>query len=97
MKLSQEQIEHMARLARIELLEEEKEKFQKQLSAVLEYMEILNEIDTEKVEPTSQVTGLKNVFREDIVRACDEETRKLILENFPERDGRLLRVPAVFQ
>lgn len=54
-------------LARIKLTPEEAEKFESQLGSVLEYMEILNEVDTEGVEPTSQVTGLQDVMREDEV------------------------------
>lgn len=57
----------MAKLARLLLKDEEVEMFSKQLSEVFEYMEVLNEVDTEGVIPTSQVTGLENVFREDVV------------------------------
>ena len=66
-RLSRDQVKHIAKLARLSLTEEEVEKFQRQLSEVLEYMEVLNEVETEGVEPTAQVTGLENVFREDEV------------------------------
>jgi aspartyl-tRNA(Asn)/glutamyl-tRNA(Gln) amidotransferase subunit C len=65
--LTEEQVRHVAKLARIDLADEEVKKFASQLSGVLDYMDILNEIDTEKVEETSQVTGLKNIMAEDEV------------------------------
>jgi len=72
--LSEEEVRHVATLARLDLTDEEAKKFAKQMSDVLSYMEILNEVDTDKVEATSQVTRLKNVSREDKVENwCDRE------------------------
>ncbi len=64
-KLTKNQVRHIAKLANLSLTEKEVAKFQKQLSEILDYVEVLNELNTKKVEPTSQVTGLENVFRED--------------------------------
>jgi aspartyl-tRNA(Asn)/glutamyl-tRNA(Gln) amidotransferase subunit C len=64
----------IAKLARLELSDEEVEKFSGQLSDVLNYVEILNKVDTKDVEETSQVTGLVNVFRKDVVVPCDYGT-----------------------
>lgn len=97
MKLTREEVEHLGKLARLALTEEEKERYATELSAILEYVEQLQEVDTTDVEPTSQVTGLEDVYREDVVRACDEETRKKIIAQFPEREGDLLKVPGVFE
>lgn len=97
MKLTREEVDHLGRLARLALTDEEKERYATELSAILEYVEQLQEVDTTDVEPTSQVTGLEDVYREDVVRACDEETRKKIIAQFPERDGDLLKVPGVFE
>ncbi|MBI1982167.1 MAG: Asp-tRNA(Asn)/Glu-tRNA(Gln) amidotransferase subunit GatC [Candidatus Levybacteria bacterium] len=58
-------VSHIAKLANLSLKEEEKEKFEKQLSSILDYVKKLEEVDTSKVEPTPQVTGLKNITRED--------------------------------
>ena len=58
-------IKHIADLANLKLAPKELKKFQKQLTAVLEYIETLNSVKTGSVEPTSQVTGLENVFRTD--------------------------------
>ncbi|MCJ7804642.1 Asp-tRNA(Asn)/Glu-tRNA(Gln) amidotransferase subunit GatC [Patescibacteria group bacterium] len=64
-KLSEKEVKHVAKLAKLGLTPSEVKKFQEQLSEVLAYMEILKEVKTEKTEPTSQVTSLENVFRED--------------------------------
>ncbi|EKD57977.1 MAG: glutamyl-tRNA(Gln) amidotransferase, C subunit [uncultured bacterium] len=66
--LSAAQVKHIAKLANLPLTEEEIRLFQKQLSHVLDYFKLLQELDTEKVSPTSQVTGLGNVFRSDETR-----------------------------
>ncbi|MBI4084834.1 MAG: Asp-tRNA(Asn)/Glu-tRNA(Gln) amidotransferase subunit GatC [Candidatus Levybacteria bacterium] len=60
-------VSHVAKLANLALKDEEIKKFEKQLSAILEYIKKLSAVDTKNVEPTSQVTGLENVTREDIV------------------------------
>ncbi|MFA6550075.1 MAG: Asp-tRNA(Asn)/Glu-tRNA(Gln) amidotransferase subunit GatC [Candidatus Gracilibacteria bacterium] len=65
--LSEEEVKHIAKLARIRLTDEEIKKFSTQLTDILEYVKILEEVDTKDVEPTSQVTGLKDVTREDVV------------------------------
>lgn len=64
-KLIQKDIKHTAELAKLKLSESELEKFEKELNSILEYMEILNEVDTKGVEETSQVTGLTNNLRKD--------------------------------
>jgi len=63
--ISKEQVKHIAKLARLSLSEKEVEKFQKQLGDILDYIKILDELNVEKEKPTSHVTGLINVFRED--------------------------------
>lgn len=97
MKLTKDEVEHLGRLARLSLTEEEKAQYAVELSAILEFVEQLQEVDTTDVEPTSQVTGLEDVYREDVVRGCGDEMRKKIIEQFPERDGDLLKVPGVFE
>lgn len=64
-KLNEKDVRHVAQLARLELTEEEVVKFQKQLSEVLDYFKIMDEVDIKNIEPTSQVTGTENRFRED--------------------------------
>jgi len=66
-QLTREDVLKLARLARLELSDDEIEEYQKELSAVLDYVAQLDTVDTEGLQPTSQVTGLKNVTRDDQV------------------------------
>ncbi len=87
-KITYKEVEHIANLARIELTEEEKRKFSGELSDVLGCVKQLGEVNTKNIEPVSQVTGLVNVLRDDIIENCDEDTRERIIKNFPqEKDG----------
>jgi len=62
-KLTTDDVKHVAKLANLPLTDEEIKKFQEQLSSVVSYIDELQEVDTKDVEPTSQTTGLENVFR----------------------------------
>lgn len=95
MPLTKEQVQRVADLARIEITEAEKEKFAEELSAVLGYIEQLQEVDTKDILATNQVTGLVNVTREDIIENCDEETRKKILAAAPMKERDYIKVKAV--
>lgn len=77
MKLTKEQVNHVAKLARLGLKEDEVFKFQTQLSGILDYVEMLNEVDTTGIEPTAQVTGLTNVTRKDEVKVTWDPKRLL--------------------
>ncbi len=96
MKLTVEEIEQIAALARLELSRKEKKMYAEQLTTVLDYVEMLNEVSTDNVEETCQVTGLEDVVREDEVEECDEETKKKLIEQFPDKHDDLLKVKAVF-
>jgi len=94
-KLSIKDVEHIAKLSRLELTSAEKEKFAKQLSSVIDYVQELNEVDTSGVEITAQVTGLINVTVADEIKP-GEMDYKAIEANAPEfRDGSIV-VPGVF-
>ncbi|MDA1209140.1 MAG: Asp-tRNA(Asn)/Glu-tRNA(Gln) amidotransferase subunit GatC [bacterium] len=67
-QLSDNEVRHIAKLARINLREEQVSKFGKELTSILAYIDQLQEVDTKGVEPTEQVTGLHNAFREDEVK-----------------------------
>ena len=82
-QLTRDDVLKLARLARIELEEDEIDKFAQEFSAILQYVEQLQSVDVEGLEPTSQVNGLKNVMRPDTVVNYGYKTRKL-LENVPE-------------
>ncbi|MEK7065247.1 MAG: Asp-tRNA(Asn)/Glu-tRNA(Gln) amidotransferase subunit GatC [Patescibacteria group bacterium] len=96
MALTTNEIEQVAALARLELSEKEKKMYAEQLSVVLDYFSMLNEVNTDNVIETSQVTGLEDVVREDKVVERSEETKQKLIKNFPEKVGRLLKVKAVF-
>jgi aspartyl-tRNA(Asn)/glutamyl-tRNA(Gln) amidotransferase subunit C len=81
-KLSRDDVLKLARLSRLKLTDEETEKFREELSEILEYVEILNKVDTSGLEPTSQVTGLKNVMRKDETRDYGYKPEDL-LKNAP--------------
>jgi len=95
MILNKEEIKHIAKLAKLNLSEEEIGKFQKQLSSILDYIELLNEVDTTNVEPTTQTTRLKNVAREDTPSKEQCLTQEEALENVSERQDGYIRTKAV--
>jgi aspartyl-tRNA(Asn)/glutamyl-tRNA(Gln) amidotransferase subunit C len=83
MKITKQEVEHVARLARLELSEQEKETLTDQLSNILTYVEQLNELDTKDVEPTSHVLDINNVMRDDVPEASLPQDRALV--NGPDR------------
>jgi aspartyl-tRNA(Asn)/glutamyl-tRNA(Gln) amidotransferase subunit C len=94
MALTSEQVAHVAHLARLELEAAELEKMRVQLSQILDYFDMLGEVDTTGVAPTAQVTGLTNAFRDDELR--DSLPREAALANAPaQRDG-MFQVEAIF-
>ncbi len=95
MKISKEDVEHVAKLARLRLTEEEKGKFGKQLNQILEYVEKLNELNIDGVEPTSHVVPLKNVLREDEVKPSLSEEDAL--SNAPDKKGNFFKVPRIIE
>ena len=94
-KLSEAKVEHIAKLARLKLTKEEVKRFCSQLSEVLEYMEVLNEVDTKDIEPTAQVTGLENVFREDKVSPSLKPNQALSCA--PAREGNFFKTGVVLE
>jgi aspartyl-tRNA(Asn)/glutamyl-tRNA(Gln) amidotransferase subunit C len=94
MKLSKDEVQKIAQLARLELSEQEKDQFANQLSDVLSYFEKLKKVDTENVETTAQVTGLENVYRDDQVDQCD--IQKDLIEQAAESDDDLIKTKNVF-
>ena len=95
MKLSREEVLHIARLARLGLSDEEVEKAREQLSHILENFEILQSVDTSDVPPTAQSLALQNVLRKD--EPCESFPRSDILANAPQQDEDSFRVRAVLE
>ncbi|OGW16239.1 MAG: asparaginyl/glutamyl-tRNA amidotransferase subunit C [Nitrospinae bacterium RIFCSPLOWO2_12_FULL_45_22] len=95
MKIDRKEVEHVARLARLELGEEEIEKFTHQLSATLEYMDKLNELDTTGIEPTSHILEFTNVFKEDQVKVGP--WGHVTLSNAPAQEQSHYKVPKIIE
>ena len=93
MSVTVRDVEHIAKLARLEFTNEEKQRLTHQLNSILVYVEQLNKLDTENVEPLSHVIDLKNVFREDVVKPglSQEEA----LKNAPAKTEKFFKVPKV--
>jgi len=95
MKLTIEQVEHIALLARLKLTSEEKERYSEQLSAILDYADSLKEVDTSDISPTSSVLSKLTVLRPDITNSG--LTREDLLRNAPEQRDNQFKVPAVLE
>ncbi len=101
--ISEEDIEHIAHLARIKITEKDKQKLVGEFESILKYIGKLNEVETADVEPTAQVTGLENVFRND--EPNDSESRERaalqnpikILEQAPERHDDFIKVKSILK
>lgn len=92
--ISDETIEYVGILAKLELGEQEKEQAKTDMASMLDYIDKLNELDTEGVEPMSHVFPVNNVFRDDVVTNGDD--RDNILKNAPEEKNRMFNVPKTF-
>jgi aspartyl-tRNA(Asn)/glutamyl-tRNA(Gln) amidotransferase subunit C len=95
MKITREEIEHIALLARLSLSEEEKDLFGSQLSSILGYMEKLNELDTKDIQLTSHVLPLNNVMRDDV--PVPSIPRESALINAPSHTEKFFRVPKIIE
>jgi aspartyl-tRNA(Asn)/glutamyl-tRNA(Gln) amidotransferase subunit C len=93
--ISREDVQHVARLARLELSEGELERMRVELNNILAYMDKLRSLDTRGVEPTSPAVPLRNVMRED--EPCPSLPRDEMLANAPDRAGDFFRVPRIIE
>lgn len=94
-KLTTQEVEHIAKLANLTLAEAEITKFQLQLSAILDYIDTLQKVDTANIEETSQVTGLSNIFHEDNQLCSTCLSQKDALAQTKHRESNYFQVPAV--
>jgi aspartyl-tRNA(Asn)/glutamyl-tRNA(Gln) amidotransferase subunit C len=93
-KLSITDIEKVARLARIDLKDQEKDQLTTEVGSILDFVETIQSVDTQGVEPTAQVTGLQDVLRDDLVKKCDVLPAEL-LQNVPGLEDGYIKVPKV--
>lgn len=94
-KISKKEVEHLAKLAELKLSKTELEKFQKQLSKILDYFNLLKKANTSGVKPTSQVTGLENVTRDD--KVAPSLSQKETLSGSKSVHNDYFKVKAIFE
>lgn len=97
MKITKKDVEHVAKLARLHLTEDEKDRYATQLESILGYVEKLSQLNTENVPPTSHVIPMTNAWREDIVECGKLGSPEDILTNAPEREGPFFKVKKVIE
>lgn len=95
MRLTQGQVEHVAKLSYLELAPEELEHYTKDLTSIIRYIEKLNEIDTTNVQPTYQVNAVTNVMRDDEAR--ESLAPSLLLQMAPQHDDHAIQVPKIIE
>jgi len=95
MSVSKEEVKYIANLAKLKLSEEEIQKFTQDLNSILEYMNLLNELDTSNVEPLFHPIEKETAFREDEIKPGLK--RELALKNAPKTDGEFFLVPKVIK
>ncbi len=94
MKLDRETVDNVARLARLGLNDAEKERMRDELTPILDYFDMLNELDTDQIPPTAQVITVQNLMRPDDV--AESLPNEVALANAPGREGPFFRVRPVF-
>jgi aspartyl-tRNA(Asn)/glutamyl-tRNA(Gln) amidotransferase subunit C len=90
-----EELEITAFLARIHIKEDEKDKYLADLNMMFDYIKILQEPDIADLEPTTHVTKLRNVWREDVVKPCPKEIIDQMLDSAPAREGTFYKIKKV--
>ena len=93
--ITRAEVEHVARLSRLTLTDEELERMRRELDAILAYIDKLKALDVEGVEPTSHAVPLVNVMRDDVVTPCLSQHDALA--NAPDRAGEFFRVPRIIE
>jgi aspartyl-tRNA(Asn)/glutamyl-tRNA(Gln) amidotransferase subunit C len=93
--LTREEILHIATLARIGVSEKDVEKYQHDLSEILDYFKKLDELNVEDVEPIGHITGMQNKFRSDVNADFGSLGKEAILKNAPEKKGEYIKVKSV--
>ena len=93
--ISKEEVQHIAKLARIELTEKEVNQFQKELSSILDYFEVLKKVNVSKVEPMVHSVLLENVARKDQVTEQNDEVLRKLVEAAPQRKDRFFKIKSI--
>lgn len=90
-------VDKVAKLARLDLTDEERAQLEEQLPSIVAYISKLHEVDTSDVVAKEYLTDQKNIFREDVEDRCDPSVRKRAIDLFPKKTGNALEVPGVFE
>ncbi|MDI3311700.1 MAG: Asp-tRNA(Asn)/Glu-tRNA(Gln) amidotransferase subunit GatC [Thermoanaerobacterium sp.] len=95
MSITKDQVIHVSKLARLKFSDDELEKFSHQLDSIIKYVDKLNELNTDGVEPTAHIVPINNVFREDVV--VPSMDREKILMNAKEKEDGCFKVPKIIE
>jgi len=95
--ISKEQVKHIAKLARLELSEKEIEKFQKELSQILDYIKVLEQVDVSNTKPTFSIVFPFNAWREDEVKKESPQVINEIKKQMPSKEGDYLKVKEILK
>lgn len=95
MKITEEEVRHVAKLSKLAFSDEATAEFATTLSKIVDMVELLNEVDTDGVPVTTTMADRKTVVREDKVEAGID--RELLLKNVPEKENNFIKVPAIFE
>ena len=95
MSLTKQQIQHIATLARIDLKDDEIEEYGSKISAIIDYIGQLQEVDVTNIEPTAQVTGLENIMREDLIEDCDNGIQNAALKQAADTEDKQIKVQRI--
>ena len=94
-RITSDDVRKVAKLCRLEIPEDDIEKYSNQLEGILEYIAQLERIDTLNVPPTTRAVEVVNVFREDTIVSSNSDVRDKILDLAPQREGEFFRVPKI--
>ena len=94
-RITSDDVRKVAKLCRLEISEDDIEKYSNQLEGILEYIAQLERIDTLNVPPTTRAVEVVNVFREDTIVSSSSDVRDKILDLAPQREGEFFRVPKI--
>lgn len=95
MKVSKKDVENVAVLSRLKIADDKMDKYLEEFNNFLEYVDVLQKVDTENVKPTAHVLPLQNVFREDVVKPSLD--REKALANAPEKENGYFKVPRIIE
>lgn len=95
--ITKKEVQHVAKLARLNMTGKEEEKFTKELSLILDYVEKLKEVNIDKVKPTSHPFEIENVTREDVPRESEKETVQKLIKAAPDKKDNYIKVKTILK